>query len=99
MLHHIYGIVTFHADFCSFLCIFPFCNFLCLQTNCAVYLQPKHDIKEFSCHNRKLETDSVVPKSRFKVVRIIAILDFLANHRTDSNMRYIVLLASRLLVS
>ena len=46
-----------------------------------------------------METDSVVPKSRFKVARIIAILDLLANHRTGSNMRYIVLLASRLLVS
>ena len=25
----------------------PFSNFLCLQTNCAVYLQPKHHIRGF----------------------------------------------------
>ena len=39
--------VTFHVDFGSFARIFPFSNFLCLETNCAVYLQTKHDIRGF----------------------------------------------------
>ena len=39
------------TDFGSFLHIFPFSNFLRLQTNCTVYLQPKHDIRGFSVTN------------------------------------------------
>ena len=34
---------------------FHFSNIFCLQTNDALYLQSKHDIRGISCHNLELE--------------------------------------------
>ena len=61
-------IVPFYVGFGSFLRIFSLSNFLCLQTNRAVtYNQTTTGF----CHNLELEIDSVVPKSRFKMVGTI----------------------------